>query len=179
MFLGRIHWIKGLDFLAEGFAKAAETRDDMVLVIVGNDDGYKPALEKLVDGLGIRNKVLFAGFLAGDDKLAALVDADAVVQTSRYEQGAWAPFEAVLCETPIIVSDNSGAGEDARRIDAGYLVEFGDRHELARLIAKTIDDPAEARAKAVKAAAHIRKNMSLASRIADYEELYTRVRAQK
>lgn len=109
MFLGRIHWIKGIDFLVESFGELLKQRDDVLLVIVGPDDGYRAPLEKLIEDLGLLNKVLFAGFLSGEEKLAALVDADVVVQTSRYEQGAWAPFEAVLCGTPIIVSDNSGA----------------------------------------------------------------------
>ena len=33
----------------------------MVLVIVGNDDGYKVTLEKHIDSVGITGKVLFAG----------------------------------------------------------------------------------------------------------------------
>src|SRR5207245_11567707 len=100
-------------------------------------------------------KVRFTGFLGGEDKLAALVDADVVVQTSRYEQGAWAPFEAVLCGTPIVVSRNSGAGEDVKRIDAGYLVDFGDRAELRDTLAYVLDHPDEARQKARTAKAYI------------------------
>ncbi len=39
MFLGRIHWIKGLDLLVESFHEMTKSRDDAILVIVGNDDG--------------------------------------------------------------------------------------------------------------------------------------------
>ncbi len=172
MFLGRINRIKGLDFLVRSFHKLAKARNDARLVIVGNDEGYKATLDKLIAHLNLADKVLFTGFLSGEDKLSALVDADVVIQTSRYEQGAWAPFEAVLCGTPIIVSSNSGAGEDVRRIDAGYLVEFGNEEELARLMLKVLEDPTEATAKAKKAAAYIREKMSITSRIADYERLY-------
>ena len=148
MFLGRIHWIKGIDILTEAFARVTARRPDALLAIAGPDDGYRGTLETLSARLGIQDRVLFTGFLGGAHKLSALVDADVVVQTSRYEQGAWAPIEAVLCGTPIIVSDNSGAGEDVRRMDAGYLVEFGNVGDLAGKIEHVLDRPEEARAKA-------------------------------
>ena len=116
---------------------------------------------------------MFTGFLGGDDKLSALVEADVVAQTSVYEQGAWAPFEAVLCGTPIIVTGHTGAGEDVKRLDAGYLVEFDNKDEIAGLILKVFEDPTEAKTKARQAADYIRRNMSMASRIEDYEKLYT------
>ena len=179
MFLGRIHWIKGLDFLVEGFADLAKPRDDVLLAVVGPDDGYRTALEQIIEREGLAAKVLFTGFLGGEDKLAALVDADVVVQTSRYEQGAWAPFEAVLCGTPIVVSRNSGAGEDVKRIDAGYLVDFGDRAELRDTLAYVLDHPDEARQKARTAKAYIEANLSMANRIRDYEVLYEECVAER
>ncbi|PYN92949.1 MAG: hypothetical protein DMD91_31280 [Candidatus Rokuibacteriota bacterium] len=179
MFLGRIHWIKGLDFLVEGFADLAKPRDDVLLAVVGPDDGYRTALEQIIEREGLAAKVRFTGFLGGEDKLAALVDADVVVQTSRYEQGAWAPFEAVLCGTPIVVSRNSGAGEDVKRIDAGYLVDFGDRAELRDTLAYVLDHPDEARQKARTAKAYIEANLSMANRIRDYEVLYEECVAER
>ena len=179
MFLGRIHWIKGIDFLVASFAELAKTNADAVLVIVGNDDGYKATLEELIDKLGIVDKVLFTGFLGGDDKLAALVDADAVIQTSRYEQGAWAPFEAVLCGTPIIVSSNSGAGEDVRKIDAGYLVEFGNISDLKGKMEYVISNRAEALDKTRKAKEYIIGNMSIEKGIEKYENLYKSIAGGK
>lgn len=173
MFLGRIHRIKGLDFMVESFYELTKQRDDAVLVIVGNDDGFKPILDSLIDSLNIQDKVLFAGFLSGDDKLSALVDADVVVQTSVYEQGAWAPLEGVLCGTPIIVTRHTGAGEDVKRMDAGYLVEYDNKNEMAELLMKVFDEPAEAISKAEKAAKYIRDNLSMAKKVNDYEKLYT------
>jgi glycosyltransferase involved in cell wall biosynthesis len=151
LFLGRIHRIKGIDFLVESFYELTQDRDDVVLVIVGPDDGYKSSLEGLIDKLNLTDKVLFTGFLSGDDKLSALVDADMLVQTSRYEQGTGVPFEAVLCNTPIIVSKNTGSSENVSRIDAGYLVEFGNKKELKNTMQKILDDPTEAMIKTQKA----------------------------
>ena len=172
LFLGRIHWIKGIDFLVESFYELTQDRNDVILVIVGPDDGYKSTLEGLIDKLNLSNKVLFTGFLSGDDKLSALVDADILVQTSRYEQGAWAPFEAILCNTPIIVSSNSGAGEDVRKIDAGHLVEWGNKKELKDAMQNILDDSTEAMNKAQKAKNYIIKNLSMEKNVEIYEKVY-------
>ncbi len=172
MFLGRIHWIKGIDFLVKSFYELTKRRDDTILVIVGPDDGYLKDLNNIIKKLDIKNRVLFTGFLEGMEKLSALVDASLVIQTSRYEQGAWAPFEAVLCGTPIVVTEHTGAGEDVRRLDAGYLVPFDDTHKLAGIMNQILEYPTEAKNKANKAAAYIRENMSMNTRIEDYENLY-------
>ena len=179
LFLGRINWIKGLDFLVESFSELAKSRSDVTLVIVGPDDGYKSTLDKLIEDLNLSDRVLFAGFLDGEEKLSALVDADLLVQTSVYEQGAWAPFEAILCNTPIIVSSNSGAGEDVRRIDAGYLVEYGNKNELRDVMQYVLDNPAEAAGKTQKAKEYIKANLSLDKGIEKYEELYQELSSRR
>ena len=66
---------------------------DLFLVLVGPDDGHMAECKKIVEDLGISRNVLFTGFLGGEHKNSALVDADIVVQLSRFEQGAWAPLE--------------------------------------------------------------------------------------
>ncbi len=172
MFLGRIHWIKGIDFLVEAFYELTKLREDVFLVIVGSDDGFKTELDKLINTLKLSDKVLYTGFMGGFDKLEALVDADIVVQTSRYEQGAWAPIEAVLCDTPIIVSTNSGAGEDVEKMDAGYLVEWGDKIGLRDTIQYILNNQAEAKAKTLKAKEFIQNNLSMSNKILEYESLY-------
>jgi glycosyltransferase involved in cell wall biosynthesis len=172
MFLGRIHWIKGISFLVDSFSKMSETRDDAVLVIAGPDDGYLSHLQKQISKLNISEKVLFTGFIGGREKLAALVDADVVVQTSIYEQGTGVPFEAVLCNTPIIVSGHTVASANVREIDGGYLVEHGNIKELADTIEYVLSNLAEAGVKTRKAAAYIKENLSLEKGAEKYEKLY-------
>jgi len=179
LFLGRIHWIKGLDFLIESFSELAQSKSDAILVIVGPDDGYKSTLDKLIEDLDLSDRVLFTGFLGGEEKLSALVDADLLVQTSVYEQGAWAPFEAILCNTPIIVSSNSGAGEDVKRIDAGYLVEYDNKNELRDVMQYVLDNPSEAQKKTQKAKEYIKSTLSLDKGIEKYEELYEELSSRR
>ncbi len=175
LFLGRIHWIKGIDFLVESFHELSQRRNDVILVIVGPDDGYKSTLEDLIGKLNLSSRVLFTGFLGGEEKLSALVDANVLVQTSMYEQGTGVPFEAILCNTPIIVSKNTGTGENVSRIDAGYLVEWGNKNELSNTMQYVLDNPAEAENKTQKAKEYIEANLSLAKGVEKYEKLYKEV----
>ena len=95
--------------------------------------------------------MVFTGFVGGNEKNAALIDADIVAQMSRQEQGAWAPFEAVLCGTPIIVTDHTGAGEDVRRVSAGETVEFDNVSELSKTMEGILNKPKNAKEKTLKA----------------------------
>jgi len=174
LYLGRINWIKGLDFTVESFHELTKQRDDVVLVIVGSDDGYKSKLEEMTDRLGLSDKVLFVGYMDGKEKQSALVDADVMVQTSVYEQGlAWASVEAMLCGTPTIVSKDTGAYEDLLRMDVGYAVEYGNKAELKDTMLQILDNPDEAAAAAGKARDYIIANLSMQNKVQEYEAVYS------
>ena len=172
-FLGRIHYIKGVDFLVKGFAKLINNLDkDYILCLIGSDDGYLQETKRLVKKLKIEENVKFIGFLSGDKKNDALYDSDLVVQLSRLEQGAWAPIEAVLCETPILVTRNTGSGEDIKRLDAGALVNFDDVDEFKRTVEEIFNNYDYWKKKTLNAKNYIIKNLSFNARINEYIDLY-------
>lgn len=174
LFVGRINRIKGLDFLIRGFAEYRITDPDCVLAVVGGDDGHLDELKALARELGVSDAVRFVGFLSGREKLSALVDADVFAQTSRHEQGAWAPIEAVLSGTPIIVTSHTGAGEDVRRFGAGELVRIDDAADLAAALRRVFSDYPAAKERTRRARERIAGELSLSARIRDYEALYRR-----
>ncbi len=105
LYLGRIHRIKGLDLLVSAFAGLCNELKEVRLVIVGGDDGYLRTLEQMVKDLGIGDRVIFTGFLDGEIKLAAYVDADVYVLPSLYECFPTTVMEACAAGTPVIVTD--------------------------------------------------------------------------
>jgi len=172
LYLGGIEYIKGLDFLVKSFAKIK--RDDVALVIVGADGGYKDTLKKMIKELGI--EVLFTGYLEGDDKLEALVDADITVFPSRAEQGLpFAALESIMCDTPIIVADGTGAADDVRRMMAGDIVQFGNEDNLSKTIMYMLDNLNKSvMLEVIKMQCYIKANLSMSEKVKDYEELYKR-----
>jgi glycosyltransferase involved in cell wall biosynthesis len=111
LYLGRINKIKGLDLLASAFAGLSGDFNEAKLVMVGPDDGYLPALERLIKQLKIEEKVLFTGPLYGEEKLQAYVDADVYVLPSSYEIFGITVLEACACGTPVILTDRCGIAD--------------------------------------------------------------------
>ena len=171
-FLGRVHYIKGNDFLIKGFAEFFKYNKNSKLVIIGPDDGHMTECKKIVDDLGIKDRVIFTGFLGGEYKNSALVDSDIVVQLSRQEQGAWAPLEAVLCETPIVVTKHTGTGEDIKRLNAGYLVDFDDVKGLSNIFTNIFDNYDSAMDKTLQAKQYIEQHLSFNCRVGEYTDIY-------
>ena len=175
MFLGGIDYVKGIDFLIESFSKLAKSRDDAVLVIVGPDHGFKPELDKLVNKLKLKDKVIFTGPIFGKDKLSAIVDATIMTLPSRSEQGLpFSGLEAIMCNVPIIVSKKTGAGDDVALMDGGYLVDFGDVNQMVGIMQDILNNSEKAKEIVQKEKKYIEENFSMKKKIVDYENIYKR-----
>jgi glycosyltransferase involved in cell wall biosynthesis len=102
LFLSRLHHKKGLDLLLPAFARTA----DALLVLAGPDEeGYRAKLEAEVVRLGLGGRVFFPGMLRGEDKWAALADADLFVLPSYQENFGIAVVEALAAGLPVVISD--------------------------------------------------------------------------
>lgn len=176
LYLGGLDYIKGLDFLVKAFARL--NQEDTVLVMVGEDMGFKKTLVKMVDDLGVQDKVIFTGGLYGQDKLEALVDADVAVFPSRAEQGLpFAALEAIMCGTPIIVSRGTGATDDIYKMRCGYVYN-SEGYNFPHL-AQSINFVFSVSSKELQqimaiGQSYIRKNLSITEKVKDYEDLYER-----
>lgn len=141
LYVGRLHTRKGVDFLIRAFNSFIQTRtgDDVTLVIIGPDDGYRSVLEGLVEQLGLSDKVRFIGFIPS--LAAAYQDADVLVYPSIHEIFGLVPFEALLCGTPVIVTDDCGCGELIKEAECGYLVHYGDVAGLGETLRSAFEHP--------------------------------------
>lgn len=122
LYLGRLNSIKGIDLLVESFSNLLNEKNNVKLIIVGPDDGFKNYLESLVKELQIENEVSFTGPLYGNDKFEAYLDADVYVLPSRYEIFGNTILEAAACGTPIIVTENCGISDFVEEF--GYVVPY-------------------------------------------------------
>ena len=141
LFLSRIDQKKGLDLLLAAFAETRRQVPDAVLVVAG--DGPPGLVDRLhadAASLGIAADVLWTGFLAGDDKDAALADADVFVLPSRSENFGIAVAEAMAAGLAVIVSDRVGIQEEISVASAGLVVQC-DAGDLARAMIRLLTDP--------------------------------------
>ncbi len=108
LFLGRLIPRKGADILIEAFSRAFPESGRLVIAGPEGERGYLHFLGDKSRNLGTNKRVIFTGPLYGEEKKAALSDADVFVLPSRYENFGNAAAEAVACGTPVIVTDSCG-----------------------------------------------------------------------
>ena len=162
LFLGRIHEIKGIDFLLDGYNELVKTKNDVTLVIAGPDDGHLSVLKAKIEKYGIGDKIKFPGFMNLEQKKAVLSDADLFVQPSRYEQGiAHTTIEALLAGLPVIATTNNGAAEDIERMDCGILVDYGDNELLSAEMEKALYSKSRIHEKVVNGVNYINENLAI------------------
>lgn len=158
LYLGRIHRRKGIDFLIRAYYLLQRDVNNAVLVIAGSDEGYRQDLEDLVKSLDLTDKVKFLDFV--EDNLEAFHDADVVVYPAIFEIFGLVPFEAAMCGTPVIVTDDCGCGEIVKEADGGYLVKFGDVRTLTGQMKRVLENPEEARGHVNKLRDYITENLT-------------------
>lgn len=114
-FLGRINWKKGLDRAIELL-----TRIDARLLIAGNDEeNLAPRLQALAERLGVADRVVFTGPIYGEEKFAFFARATLFVLLSTSENFGNAVLEALMMETPVVLSEEVGLAEEVVSANAG------------------------------------------------------------
>lgn len=141
LFLGRLHERKGIDFLIKAYADLIKEKNDVILVLAGSDDGYRDKVKLLIDKFNLKNNVKITGYIDTFDKLAAYVDCDVLVYPSILEIFGLVPFEAIMCGSPVIVTDDCGCGELIKKASCGCLVKYGDVTDLKNKMKLILENP--------------------------------------
>jgi len=132
LFLGRLHFKKGLDLLIPAFDALRQRVPGVQLVIAGpENDDYGQRVCGWVRERGLDAAVHFVGPLHGADVLQAYVDADVFALPSYTENFGMTVIEALACSVPVVISDQvnihaevSGAGAGlVTRCDAGEVAQ--------------------------------------------------------
>ncbi|MCH7688602.1 MAG: glycosyltransferase [Planctomycetes bacterium] len=110
LFLGRLTLQKGPDYFLDVAKKVLEHRDDVDFVIAGSGDMQHRLIE-CATRWGIGDKVLFTGFLRGQEVDRMYQMADVYVMPSVSEPFGIAALEAMQEGVPLIVSKDAGVSE--------------------------------------------------------------------
>ncbi|MFZ2146445.1 MAG: glycosyltransferase family 4 protein [Sedimentisphaerales bacterium] len=137
LFLGRITMQKGPEYFLQAAKKVLEVMDDVKFVMVGSGDMMYRSIE-MAAGLGIGHKVLFTGFLRGEDVQKIYRMADLYVMPSVSEPFGIAPLEALNYDVPVIISKQSGVSEVLMH---ALKVDFWDINEIANKIIAVLKYP--------------------------------------
>ncbi|MBI2580912.1 glycosyltransferase family 4 protein [Candidatus Woesearchaeota archaeon] len=127
LYLGRITLQKGPDYFVAAAKKALEADPNIRFIIAGSGDMEPRIIEKAAE-LGIGHNVLFAGFLRDEEIHKAYRMADLYVMPSVSEPFGITPLEAVMNQTPVIISKQSGVKEVLKHC---LQVDFWDIDQMA------------------------------------------------
>ncbi|MHC4414077.1 MAG: glycosyltransferase [Planctomycetota bacterium] len=144
IFMSRLHYKKGLDVLAEAFARYVGCGGSMDLVVAGPDDGARDDFERRVRDHGLQARVHVTGPIYGPQKMEALRDAAGFILPSRQEGFSMAITEAMAVGLPVIITENCHFPEVAE-VGAGLVIPL-DADEVTRSILRLAADPTAAAA---------------------------------
>jgi glycogen synthase len=137
LFLGRITMQKGPEYFLAAAKKVLEVMDNVKFVMAGSGDMIRRTIE-MAAGMGIGHKVLFTGFLRGNDVEKVFRMADLYVMPSVSEPFGIAPLEAMSHDVPVIISKQSGVSEV---LTHALKVDFWDINEMANKIIAVLRHP--------------------------------------
>ncbi len=137
LFLGRITMQKGPEYFLMAAKKVLEEVDNVKFVMAGSGDMMHRTIE-MAAGMGIGQKVLFTGFLHGEDVQKVYEMADLYVMPSVSEPFGIAPLEALNHDVPVLISKQSGVAEVLTHV---LKVDFWDVTEMANKIIAVLKYP--------------------------------------
>jgi glycosyltransferase involved in cell wall biosynthesis len=149
-FLGRLARRKGVDVLLDALAQMRERK---IKLVIGGDGAERPALEEQSQKLGLTDRVLFVGAVAGAKKTWLLQNARSLVMPSR----EWEAFPLVLLEAyaagrPVVATAIPGLIDLIQPDRTGLMVPPESAAELATALDRIVADRALARRYGAEAA---------------------------
>ncbi len=137
LFVGRITMQKGPDYFLLAAKKVLQFNPKVYFVIVGSGDMEQQIMQQAAF-LGISDKVVFPGFLRGEELNQVYRAADLFVLPSVSEPFGITPLESIVNGTPALVSYQSGVAEALKH---ALKVDFWDTDEMANKILAVLDNP--------------------------------------
>lgn len=166
-FVGRLHAIKNVDQILRAFA--LPLLQNVTLVIVG-DGPERASCEALVDALGLRSRVYFAGYKGEKDLPLVFASLDALVLASSSEGIATIQMEAMAAGVPVVSTVVGFVAEILRPGEEYIAIPSPTPEAIAQGIREVLN-PGRAHA-LIHSAGRVIQQFSLERQVAFLESLY-------
>ncbi len=167
---GSLNPRKGHADLLHALARVLKVRPDVRLVIVG-EGRERARLEALADRLGIRSKVLLAGFQM--DVATLMQHLTFYVHPSRHEPFGISLIEAMGARKAIVASAVGGIPDIVVDGQTGLLVPPSDPESLAEAILRLIREPEAAQRMGERGRARVEECFTISTVVDRYQELFS------
>ena len=169
--MSRLHPKKGLDILMDAFLALGEKFGHWRLVIAG--DGPSDHVSKLKEMAAITDRIIFTGWLEGEQKDAVLSSASLLVLPSRQENFGMCVMEALARAVPVLVSPHVNLAHEIVLANAGWIATVN-KDALTTRLAEALGDEEE-RAVRGRAGKQLSMKYSWESAAKSLVELYTAI----
>ncbi len=120
---------KGVDVTIRALPKIVQGFAEVKYLVIGRGDD-QPRLAQLAKDLGISDRVIFAGFVQGEDLAAHYRLADAYIMPSQEGFGI-VYLEAMSCGIPVLSGDADGSADPLQDGRLGWRVPHRDAEAVA------------------------------------------------
>jgi glycosyltransferase involved in cell wall biosynthesis len=167
--VGSLTWRKGHKYLIEAFADVSRRLANCSLVIVGEGPELD-ALRQLASGLGISERVIFAGFR--NDIAALIREFDVYVQPSIYESFGIVLLEAMAATKAVVATNVGGVPEIVSDGETGVLVSPENPGMIADALIRILGDEGARIRMAEKGRSRVVANFDIAQTVSKYQDVY-------
>jgi glycosyltransferase involved in cell wall biosynthesis len=141
LFLGRFIPVKGIFELLEAFHRISKDRQDLILVMAGHSDEVPRAKEWCAER-GLEDRVIFPGYVSGDEKGQLLLDSDIFVLPSYHGEGCpIALLEAMGAGLAVITTPVGGVPDIIQDGLNGLFIQPKNVDAIEEALRRLIDDP--------------------------------------
>jgi glycosyltransferase involved in cell wall biosynthesis len=166
LYAGRMDGGKNVGNLIAALAQIAD--DIPFHAVLCGDGPLRPSLEQLAGELGIRDRLVFPGYV--ENPWALMKRADVFAFVSRFEGSPCVVMEAMACGCPLVVSDIPSHRELLDERSARF-VNPEEPAEIAEAVMSTLSSGEAALARAASARAKV-PELSFETMARRYEQLY-------
>lgn len=180
--VGRLGIDKGQHILIKAAGKVIKDYPDAIFMIVGEEvtrkKEYKKTLEGLVSDLGLKQKIIFAGYQT--DIMDLMNTFDVFVLPSPFAEGlAVVILEAMAAKKPVITTSVGGNSEIVVDGQTGTLIPPQDPDKLAEAIKYHLNHPEISKQMGTNGYERVKQYFSLSEMLDKVMDIYKELLTQK
>ena len=154
LFVGRLVPQKDPHTLLQALAIILKSHPEVLLLMVGQGP-LQGELQELAAGLGIEEKVIFAGSVPYDELPFYYAACDVLVLSSVYEGNARVLAEVAATAKPVVATEVSGTRDTVIDGETGFIVPSQDPGQLAHRVIRLLDNPERAKSMGLRGREHV------------------------
>lgn len=177
LFMGRLHPVKGLDYLIPALGKILHQRFSFVLAGCGEPE-YEVQVRKMITEAKLDDRTKNLGFVSGTTKDLLLQGADIFTVTSHQENFGIAALEAMSTGLAVIATPGVALSNVIEKESVGYVCKL-DVDAISQSIQYCLENPQAAKKKGIRAIELIQKNYTWEAHAGRLSNIYQQLLRQE